>query len=182
MEWSAVFSWCPPSKCSKLVFAFHPWVSEPLGFERWCGILGYGRTRFKDLHHQNVVDTCNGIFCCCRKGDSLHRSMAIGIPGTENWRQMPTYYVIGVSFSGMTFDSSTRRFTLIGAEGRWFFQVNTLDKWCLWSRRKMIFFAIGSWMKKKNMKYGVSYAPAVCGSEHRRVDNGSGWHNKYVNI
>jgi F-box interacting protein len=81
--------------------------------EYWV-MEGCGSNIYKvPLHHHNVVDTCNDIFCCCRKGDLLHHSMAIDIPGTKNWRQMPTYHVIGISFSGMTFDSSTRRFTLL---------------------------------------------------------------------
>jgi hypothetical protein len=81
--------------------------------EYWV-MEGCGSNIYKvPLHHHNVVDTCNDIFCCCRKGDLLHRSMAIDIPGTKNWRQMPTYHVIGISFSGMTFDSSTRQFTLL---------------------------------------------------------------------
>jgi len=75
-----------------------------------------GRGRGSDIYkvpllNQNVVDTCKGIFCCHRKGDSL--DLSIGIPGTRNWRHLPLPPAPISYFSGMAFDSSTGRCTLL---------------------------------------------------------------------
>jgi F-box interacting protein len=63
------------------------------------------------LLNYTFVDTCKGIFCCHRKGDPL--DLFIGIPGTRIWRHLPRPPTPIYFFSGMAFDSSTRRCTLL---------------------------------------------------------------------
>lgn len=85
--------------------------------EYW-GVEGGGSAIYKVplLNHVvvDVVDTCKGIFCCHRKGDQS--DLLMGIPGTKNWRRLPRPPAIpatSFTFSGMTFDASTRRCILL---------------------------------------------------------------------
>ena len=64
------------------------------------------------LLNRIVLDSCKGIFCCHRKGDRL--DLSLGIPGAGSWRRLPRPAISpGFIFSGMAFDSSTRRCTLL---------------------------------------------------------------------
>lgn len=58
-----------------------------------------------------VVDTCKSMFCCHRKGDKW--ALSVGNPATRNWRNLPRPPTSGSAFSGMAFDSSTGRCTLL---------------------------------------------------------------------
>lgn len=63
------------------------------------------------LLNHTFVDTCKGIICIYRKGDSS--ALSLGIPGTSNWRHLPPPPTSIYTFSGLTYDSSTRRCTLL---------------------------------------------------------------------
>jgi hypothetical protein len=78
--------------------------------ESWV-IEEHGSKNFRvPLINHIVVDTCRNIFYCHKKGDWL--AISIGIPGTRNWRHVPSRSIPNSSFSGMDFDSSTRCCTL----------------------------------------------------------------------
>jgi len=58
-----------------------------------------------------VLDSCKSIVCCHERGDRL--ALSIGIPGTKNWRHLPRPPLPGYTFSGMVFDSSRSRCTVL---------------------------------------------------------------------
>jgi hypothetical protein len=79
--------------------------------ESWV-MEGCGSDIYKVALNHIVADTGKSIFCCHRMGD--RKDFSIGTPGTGNWRHLPLPpATLDYGFSGMAFDSSTRRCTLL---------------------------------------------------------------------
>ena len=81
--------------------------------EYWV-IEGCGSHIYKlPLLNRIVMDSCKSIFLCHTKRDRW--DLSIGVPGTRNWRNLPPPPLTSLAstFSGMAFDSSSRRCTLL---------------------------------------------------------------------
>ena len=72
---------------------------------------GSGNCKVPFLNHI-VMNSCKSISCCHINGDIL--ALSIGIPGTMNWRELPSIHLrTPYNLNGMDFDSSTRRCILL---------------------------------------------------------------------
>lgn len=93
---------------------------DPRDLQTWVIELGHSGSDVNIYksplpNDQIVVDACQSICCCHRRGDM---DLSIGNPATRTWRRLPRPAHVNPDwdFIGMTFDSTSRRCTILLGE------------------------------------------------------------------